>query len=345
MTAGDPPGGRGPTSASASPITKPRRPAERPPQPGAAPAISVVIPSYRAEETIGACLDALLTQTGAPAFEVIVVDSSPGEETLAVVRERAQRAAGVALQCEHLGARAFPGVARNTGSRLARAQRLLFVDADCVPASDVVAAAVRALDEGASAVSGAIALVPAAGPSARLRHLLEFKESLPSCPPRRTWMLPSACLAIRRDVFERHGGFPESRASEDWQLDWRMWQAGEDLRFDPALRVLHRTPPGWRSLCRYSRLLGFHSGAGRRRGGLPGQIFVRHPWLAPLLLPLGRTARAFGWCARYARGEVPFLLLYWPAYLAMAFEWALGFRAGVLAEDGREQLAHDGASP
>jgi glycosyltransferase involved in cell wall biosynthesis len=312
---------------------------------GGVPAISVVVPSYRADATIGACVEALLTQTGAPAFEVIVVDSSPGDATLAVVRECAARHASVPLRCEHLAARAFPGVARNVGSRLARAERLLFVDADCVPASDVVAAAVRVLDDGASAVSGAIGLAPAAGPSARLRHLLEFKESLPSCPPRRTWMLPSACLAIRRDVFERYGGFPESRASEDWQLDWRMWQAGEDLRFDPILRVLHRTPSGWRSLWRYSRLLGFHSGAGRRRGGLPGQLFVRHPWLGPLLLPLGRTARAFGWCARHARGEVPFLALYGPAYLAMAFVWALGFRAGVLAEDGSDRLAHDGASP
>lgn len=325
MTADDPPGGQ---------RTK-----------GIVPAISLVVPAYRAEQTIGTCLDALLAQRDAPAFEIVVVDSSPDGATIAEVGMRAGRRDDVPIRCEHLAARAFPGVARNVGSRLARADLLLFVDADCVPADELVGAAVRALSDGASAVSGAIALAPAAGPSARLRHLLEFKESLPSCPPRRTWMLPSACLAIRRDVFERHGGFPESRASEDWQLDWRMWQAGEDLRFDPSLRVVHRTPAGWRALWRYSRLLGFHSGAARRRGGLPGQTFVARPWLAPLLLPVGRTVRAFGWCARHARRELAFLALYWPAYLAMASVWAFGFRAGVLSDEGRDELAHDGASP
>lgn len=313
--------------------------------PDIVPALSVVVPAYEAHGTIGACLDALATQVDAPPFEVVVVDSSPDGATVACVAERARRHPSLALRCEHLAARAFPGVARNAGVRLARADLLLFVDSDCVPASDLVAAAVRALQDGAAAVAGSISLADSSAASARLRHLLEFKESLPSCPPRRTWMLPSACLAMPRDVFLRHGGFPETRASEDWQLDWRMWQAGEDLRFDPSLRVAHRTPAGWGALWRYSRLLGFHSGEGRRRGGLPGQLFVRHPYLAPLLLPPGRTARAFAWCARYARGELPFLALYWPAYLAMASVWAVGFAAGVRRGEGADELARDGATP
>lgn len=298
----------------------------------AEPALSVVIPAYRAERTIGACLASLAAQAAAPPFEVIVVDSSPDGATASEVARVRDAAPRLPLELRRLAARAYPGVARNEGARLARAPLLLFVDSDCVAAPDLVASAVRALASGVSAASGAIALEAPAPPSARLRHLLEFKESLPSCPPRRTWMLPSACLAIRREVFLRHGGFPDARASEDWLLAWRMWCAGEDLRFDPALRVMHRTPPGWRALWRYSALLGFHSGAARRRGGLPGQAAVRRPALA-LLLPLGRTARAFVWCARHARGELPFLLLYWPAYLVFACVWAKAFRDGVRTAD------------
>jgi len=296
------------------------------------PAVSVVIPAYQAERTIGACLASLAAQVDAPPFEIVVVDSSPDAATERAVEQA--RAAAPALHADYrrLPSRAYPGVARNAGARLAHAPQLLFLDSDCVAAPDLVAAAARALGGGASAVSGAIALDGPAPPSARLRHLLEFKESLPGCPPRRTWMLPSACLAMRRDVYERHGGFPDARASEDWLLDWRMWNAGEDLRFDPALRVAHRTPAGWRALWRYSALLGFHSGAARRRGGLPGQAVVRRPALA-LLLPFGRTARAFAWCARYAPAEIPFLLLYWPAYLVLAGVWAKGFRDGVRAAE------------
>lgn len=311
------------------------------------PEISLVVPAYRAQDTIGACLASLAGQvTGTPPFEVIVVDSSPDPATQRAVAAVVTASPQLATRYERLVERAHPGTARNAGVQLARASLLLFVDADCVAAPDLVASAVRALATGASAASGAIALAPASPASARLRHLLEFKESLPSCPARRTWTLPSACLAIRREVLLRHGGFPETRASEDWLLDWRMWQAGEDLRFDPTLRVVHRTASGWGALRRYSRLLGFHSGVARRRGGLPGQLFVRRPALAPLLLPVGRTLRAFLWCARHARGELPFLAVFWPAYLAFAGVWAMGFRDGVRADAAHDvRLADGGPSP
>jgi hypothetical protein len=73
---------------------------------------------------------------------------------------------------------------------------------------------------------------------------------------------------------------------------------------------------------------------------------VRHPALAPLLLPPGRTLRAFVWCARHARGELPFLAVAWPAYLAMAGAWAWGFRAGVRDEASHDVvLAPSGTSP
>lgn len=312
----------------------------------AQPALSVVVPAYAAARTIGGCLAGLAAQRDAPPFEVVVVDSSPDDATAAAVRAGGEAAPGLGLRYERLAERAFPGVARNHGARLARAPLLLFLDADCIPAADLVGRAADALAGGAAAVSGAIALGGTRAPSARLRHLLEFKESLPSCPPRRTWMLPSACLAIRRDVLARHGGFPAARASEDWLLDWRMWQAGEDLRFDPTLRVEHLTQPGWRSLWRYSRLLGLHSGVARREGGLPGQLLVRHPALALLALPPGRTMRALAWCARHARRELPFLLLFWPAYLALAAVWARGFAAGARRATGeRNALAPERARP
>ena len=111
--------------------------------PDIVPALSVVVPAYEAQGTIGACLDALAAQSDAPPFEVVVVDSSPDGATVACVAERARRHPSLALRCEHLAARAFPGVARNAGVRLARADLLLFVDSDCVPASDLVAAAVN----------------------------------------------------------------------------------------------------------------------------------------------------------------------------------------------------------
>jgi glycosyltransferase involved in cell wall biosynthesis len=302
---------------------------------GSPPDLSVVIPAYRAEETIGACLAALASQREAPPFEVIVVDSSPDERTaLAAAPHDRARGGALDLTVVRLPERSYAGPARNLGASGARAAKLLFLDADCRAAPDLLRRACDALDAGPGVVGGAIAHGGPPAVSARVRHLLEFKESLPGAPARATWQLPSACLACDRAVFERHGGFPDARAAEDWRLDWRMWRAGESLRFDPRLRVEHLTPGGWRSLARYCGVLGRASGEARRDEGLPGQIVVRWPLLA-FALPFGRTLRALAWCARYDRRELAFLAWAWPAYLAMAGVWAVGFHRGVRAERDR----------
>jgi len=303
------------------------------------PVLSVVIPAYRAHATIGQCLASLCVQREPPPFEVIVADSSPDGATGRIAKPFTRAVGGrLDLQVVRLRERAYPGTARNRGVERARARRLLFLDADCVAHPDLLARAVVALDAGVAAVGGAILPPDDLSPSARVRHLLEFKESLPGVPLRRTWQIPSACLAMDRAVFERHGGFPDTRASEDWLLDWRLWQAGEHMLFDPRMRVRHQTPAGWKALFRYMKVLGFASGRARKLGGLPGQVVVRHPSLA-LGLPFTRTARALAWTARYAPGEFLFLLAFWPAYFAVAFSWARAFASGV-----RDDAAYDPAA-
>ncbi|MDG2305217.1 MAG: glycosyltransferase family 2 protein [Candidatus Binatia bacterium] len=294
-----------------------------------APVLSVVIPAYRAAGTIGDCLASLCVQWEPPPFEVVVVDSSPDDATERIARPFTREVGGrLDLRVIRRETQTHPGTARNLGVDSARASRLLFLDADCVAFPDLLARAVVALDAGAAAVGSAIFLPEHVAASARIRHLLEFKESLPGVPERATWQIPSACVAFDRAVFERYGGFPDARASEDWLLNWTLWQAGETMIFDPRMRIRHRTPAGWVALLRYARLLGFASGRARLRGGLPGQWVVERPWLAAAL-PFGRTARALWWCARYAPSQFLFLLLAWPAYFAVAVVWARAFAEGV----------------
>ena len=292
-----------------------------------APVWSVIIPAWEAQEAIGRCLRSLVEQRNAPPFEVLVVDSSATDATRRVVEEILPDLTG--LDYHHLDQRSYPGVARNAGASRARGQWLLFLDADVIADEDLLARAEASQQASPGVVGGAIGLADASRVSARLRHIFEFKESLPGVPARTTWQLPTACLTMARQAFLDSDGFPSLRASEDWLFNWKQWSDGTPMRLDPLLQVEHATAAGWRDFSRYARVLGHASGRARRIGGLPGQWLVRAPWLS-VFLPLGRTGRALLWCGRYSPADFRLLLWAWPAYLLLAGIWAREFRRGVV---------------
>ncbi len=89
------------------------------------PLVSVVIPAYNAEATLGRAIDSVLAQTF-DDFELIVVDDGSTDRTLEAARGRSDRVQVV--HSPHLG----PGEARNRGAAVARGRYLAWQDADDV---------------------------------------------------------------------------------------------------------------------------------------------------------------------------------------------------------------------
>ncbi|MCC7180659.1 MAG: glycosyltransferase family 2 protein [Acidobacteria bacterium] len=91
------------------------------------PLVSVVVPVFRTEEYLPACLASLLRQT-LPDFEVVVVDdASPGDVAGVVARAvAADPRVRLVRHEENQGV----GLARVTGARAARGPFLSFVDSD-----------------------------------------------------------------------------------------------------------------------------------------------------------------------------------------------------------------------
>lgn len=92
--------------------------------------ISIVIPAYNSEKTIGECLSSLLNQTKKPD-EIIVVDDGSEDRTKDIVRKFKNV---ILLEQKHKG----PAVARNIGAKRAKGEILLFTDSDCMPNKDWV---------------------------------------------------------------------------------------------------------------------------------------------------------------------------------------------------------------
>lgn len=179
--------------------------------------------------------------------------------------------------------------ARNLGVREARGDTLLFLDADCIAAPDLVERIWEARQDGHTVVGGSITIER--GPYWRLcDNLLGFAGYLSTDPAGPRDYLPTLNLCLPRDVALEAGGFNPrflGAAGEDAELGMRLRAAGYTLHFEPRATLYHRSErltPGsvWRHLQSYGRATMAACYGGLRLA----------PRLTPRLRPLGGLIRA-----------------------------------------------------
>ena len=189
--------------------------------------VSVVIPAYNSENTIGGCLKSLQEQDyPRENYEIIVVDDGSSDKTKDVissfhdVKLITQKNAG-------------PASARNLGASHAKGEVLLFTDADCIPDKnwikemtasfsnpEVVGAAgtYRTLNDKST-------IARYVGHEIAQRHeRMKLLENID--------FVGTYSAAYRKDVYNAFGGFDTTfrRASgEDPDLSYRMAAAGRKL--------------------------------------------------------------------------------------------------------------------
>lgn len=171
------------------------------------PRVSIIIPAYNEEYLLGATLgavDAGIAAMGVPA-EVIVVDDGSNDRTAGIARDQGARV--VSVNVRHIAA------ARNAGARVAGGSVLIFVDADTIVPAAIFRAALGALDAGA------------VGGGAGVRQDRPEPRWSARATVAASWILRHAGWAagcfvfVRRDVYERVGGFDERFfASEEIHL-------------------------------------------------------------------------------------------------------------------------------
>src|SRR4051812_38968865 len=182
----------------------------------AVPTLSIIIPAHNEEALLGATIDALaaaLREIDASA-EIIAVDDASTDRTADVARQHGARV--VPVNVRQIAA------ARNAGAREARADILVFVDADTIVPARILRGALQAIHDGA--VGG--------GAGA------EFEPEAPAWAHRgigfARWLLRTAGWAagcfvfVKRDAFERAGGFDE------------RYFASEEIHFSRAVKRLGR---------------------------------------------------------------------------------------------------------
>jgi GT2 family glycosyltransferase len=150
---------------------------------------------------------------------------------------------------------------RNLGARQASGDYLLFLDADCIAAPDLVEQMLACHQRGHAVVSGGITIETDTY-WVLCDNILAFTPFLTSAPAGPREHVPSLNLSIARPLFERLGGFDErfgGAAGEDMDLSLRLREQGYVLYFEPRSRISHRpqrTTAGavWQHLRTFGRL-------------------------------------------------------------------------------------------
>lgn len=219
---------------------------ERDPSRGYAPPeleATVVIPGRNVSATLPLTLAGLAEQEQPPSFEVVFVDDGSTDDTLTVARSFARR---LPLRVLETGGAGGPGAARNAGARSATGEVLVFIDADCEPERDWLARIVAAA-HAAELVQGKVLPPRGAEVGPFDRFIAVVSEY---------GLYQTANLAIRRELFERLGGFEQIVAprkgkelGEDAWLGWRARRAGARNVFADDAIVRHavfaRGPRGY----------------------------------------------------------------------------------------------------
>jgi N-acetylglucosaminyl-diphospho-decaprenol L-rhamnosyltransferase len=209
--------------------------------------VAVVIVTHQSAAHVGETLAALAGQL-AEDDELIVVDNGSRDGTTAVVRRLAPQAQ-VLEQERNLG---FAG-ACNAGASASAAPLLLFLNPDAVPAPGCLEhlrnTAAERPDWGAWQALVTMEGGRSINTSGGITHFLgmgwagQCGEPIAAAPPApaEVSFASGAALMVRRDAWQRTGGFDERyfMYGEDVDISLRLRLAGYEVGIAPAARVEH----------------------------------------------------------------------------------------------------------
>ncbi len=212
------------------------------------PKCSVIVPSYNRRATLEMVLQGLARQTlPQEQFEVIVVLDGGTDDSAAMLVDW-QQAGSIQNLRWHQQPNSGQATARNTGVQLATAPIVGFLDDDVVPEPELLAVHLEQHHTNAPrAVLGDCLIVREQHDS--LYHLgvwawwedMYHRRALPGRQPGYRDFC-AGNVSLRREDFLRVGGFDSSfrgYGGEDYELGYRLLQAGVELVADRNARALH----------------------------------------------------------------------------------------------------------
>lgn len=194
--------------------------------------LTVIIPAYNEEESVGDTVRSVLGQTTPPA-RVVVVDDRSTDATAALAR-----AAGAEVISPPVNTGSKAG-AQNLALDVVTTPYCMAIDGDTTLAPDAIERLLVPLEEDERVAAACGFVVPRHVGSVWERgryveYLLSFTFYKPTQDYYGNPLISSGCFsAYRTDRLRQAGGWSERTRAEDMDLTWSFYRAGHRVRFVP----------------------------------------------------------------------------------------------------------------
>jgi glycosyltransferase involved in cell wall biosynthesis len=293
--------------------------------------VSFIIPSYNSCKTIARTFESIFQQkTFSCIKEIIVVDSSDDRKTRALLDDSK-------LKAILLDKKTSPALGRNIGAQNATGNLLCFIDSDVYLDENWLENILEAYNNGCRAGGGSVSIPDFQSKSnlALAQLYLQFNEFLETGEKRQMFMVPACNMFVERELFNKTGGFPNIRASEDVLLCLRLSDLAK-VWLVPGARCFHVFRDSLQSYFNNQKILGKHIIIYRRM--ISPKWYYMGAWpvlLLPAFLIIKMTRiklRIYkaGW-QHYKKFVVSS-----PLFLAGLFYWSIGFVQGCFSKEKHE---------
>lgn len=224
------------------------------------PYVSVIVPAYNAETTIGRCIESLLSQTyPADQYEILVVDNKSKDNTKEIIRKYP-----VTYLFEDAIQTAY--ASRNNGLRRAKGTVIAFTDSDCIIDKNWIEQGVLSLSE--PNVIGAAGRIAAFEPETWIEFYQDRRGTHDQAHSHQSGsgskkpaIITTANGFYHKKIFDELGLFdPHKKGGGDGELSVRIQtETSYKLAYNPKAIVYHKHSTTLRKLWEQFTRYGYSS--------------------------------------------------------------------------------------
>jgi glycosyltransferase involved in cell wall biosynthesis len=259
--------------------------------------VSLVIPVFNEGKTIEALIQSINKQTRFPD-EIVFVDGGSTDNTVQLIKDICKTAAHYKV----IGAgRAMPGKGRNIGTEAALFPWIAYTDAGIILDKDWLSSLVQCAETNkeASIIYGNF--------SPQINSFFEKAATVTYVAPQQPGKIRGRSIAsclLKKEVWEKAGGFPDWRATEDLVFMENAEKAGYKIAEVPGAKIFWQLRPDIKSTFKKFDLYSkYNVWAGRQaywHYGVAKQyvivlvfilLAIFHHWLWFLMIPIWLIAR------------------------------------------------------